>query len=168
MRVEHYELMTIFPMHHTSDEVPALVKKVKDVIAEHKGAVTNDQSMGKLKLAYPIAKMSHGYYHVYEIDMPTDQAQQLRHALRLTKDVTRYMLLTRRIKSAEELASEAKFQEKLARMKAEDAQREREEGAEEDKPRRRPMKKPAAPKEKMTMEQLDKKLDDILTNKDIV
>lgn len=169
MRIEHYELMTLFPMSYTSEEVPALVKKVMDSIAEHKGTVTKDVSMGKQKLAYPIENMSHGYYHVYEFDLPTDQAKTLNRALQLMKEVTRYMLLTRRIKGAEELASEAKFSEKLARMKADEAARQREEGEEDQpRPRKRIIKKAPAPKEKMTMEQLDKKLEDILENKDVV
>lgn len=167
MRIEHYELMTMFPMSYTSAEVPELVKKVKSMVSEHKGTVTNDISMGKIKLAYPIEKMSHGYYHVFELDLPTDETQKLREALRLAKEVTRSMLLTRRIKGAEELAAEAKFNEKLARLKAEEAQREREDAG-EDRPRRRMPRKPAAPKEKVSLEQLDKKLDEILENKDIV
>ncbi len=169
MRTEHYELMALFPMSYTSDELPAIVKKVKGVIAEHKGAVAAEQSLGKLKLAYPINNMSHGYYHIFEFDMPTDQVKGLANSLKLTKELTRHLLLTKRIKGAEELASEAKFNEKLAKMKMEEAARMREEGEEEQpRPRKRAPKKPVAPKEKLTMEQLDKKLDEILENKDIV
>lgn len=169
MRIEHYELMVLLPMSFTSDEVPGVITKVKGLITEHKGTLVADRSMGKLKLAYPIDHMSHGYYHVIDFDMQTDQLKEFSRSLKLAKEVLRYILVTKRIKGAEELAAEAKFEEKLARMRAEEAAREREQGDDDQpRPRKRIAKKTAAPKEKLTMEQLDKKLDEILENKDIV
>lgn len=172
--MQHYELTFIIPMSYTIDEVPGIIKKVKDLLGEHEAKIVKEESMGKLKFTYPIKKMTHGYYQICEFDVEPSQIASLNRQLTIMNEVTRFLLVKKRIKSEKELAAEAKLREKLAKQ----AQERKSIFDEEDeqpvmdspKPKMHKAKAPKAEveKEKVAIEDLDKRLDSILDGEDMI
>lgn len=151
MRIEHYEILYILPMSYTAEEVRPITKKVADIIKDNGGTVTKEQNLDKQKFAYPIKGQSHGYYFLYEFDLPTDKLINLNRILHLTNEVLRFIIVKKQIKSEEQLKEETKIQEKIARKK----EKKRIEEAKVEKVAKEK-------KGKISLEELDKKLDEIL------
>jgi len=168
--MSHYELTYIVPMSYTVDELPKIVKQVSTILADHGAEHLKETSMGKLKLAYQIGKFSHGYYQVVEFDCETPAIKEINATLKLTNEVLRYMLLTKRIKTEAELMAEQRLREKIYKQNLDRKSIFDEETDEDEKPKR-PMHKPVKKieeKEKVNMEDLDKKLDSILGGEDML
>lgn len=152
MRLEHYEVLYILPMSYTAEEVKPITQKVAELIKTNGGTITKEQDLDKQKFAYPIKGQSHGYYFLYEFDLPTDKLLGLNRILQLTNEVLRYIVVKKQIKTEEQLKQEAKIQEKIAAKR----EKEKTEEAKEEKV----SKEKAKPK--ISLEDLDKKLDEIL------
>jgi small subunit ribosomal protein S6 len=152
MRLEHYEILYILPMSYTAEEVKPINQKVAELIKTHGGTITKEQDLDKQKFAYPIKNQSHGYYFLYEFDLPTDKLLGLNRILQLTNEVLRFIVVKKQIKSEEQLQEQARIQEKIAK-KREKAK------TEEVKVGKIAKEKT---KEKISLEDLDKKLDEIL------
>ena len=152
MRIEHYEILYILPMSYTAEEVKPITKKVADIIKDNGGAITKEQDLDKQKFAYPIKNQSHGYYFLFEFDLPTDKLAGLNRILQLTNEVLRFIVVKKQVKTEEQLKEEAKIQEKIAKKK----EKER---AEEVKVEKVAKEKT---KTKISLEDLDKKLEEIL------
>jgi len=178
--MQHYELTYILPMTYTVDEIPGLAKKVTTQLTDYGATIAKETSMGKLKFAYPINKLSHGYYNVVEFDMEGEKTAELETFMRLSEDVVRHMLVIKRIKSEQELANEQKVREKIAKQ---DQERGSifDEVDEDETPRpKRPARAKSAPRaaeksapateseKKEAIADLDKKLDAILEGDDML
>ena len=152
MRTEHYEILYILPMSYTAEEVKPITQKVAELIKTNGGAITKEQDLDKQKFAYPIKGQSHGYYFLYEFDLTTDKLIALNRALQLTNEVLRFIIVKKQVKTEEQLKQEAKIQEKIAAKREKEKTKE----AKEEKV----SKEKAKPK--ISLEDLDKKLDEIL------
>ena len=170
---QHYELTYIVPMTFTVDELPVITKKVADLLKEHGGEIVKDESMGKLKFAYPINKLSHGYYQVVEFDMPGENLVEIDSTLKIAEDVLRYILVKKKVKSEDELAAEQRLRDKIAeqdqgRKSIFDEDDGEEEVSKPTKPKKAPVKTEKSEEEKVGIEDLDKKLDSILEGDDML
>jgi small subunit ribosomal protein S6 len=154
---EHYEMLYIIPMSFTADELKPIVEKVAGQIKENEGTITKDDNMGKQKLAYTIKTFSHGYYLLYEFDMPPAHLQSLNKALSLINEVLRFLIVKKKIKTQAEIDREKAFQEKLAKHKEKEIEQLK---AEKEEVKEKPVKE--KDKGKISLEDLDKKLDEIL------
>jgi ribosomal protein S6 len=61
----HYELLYLVPANYTEEELVPIKEKVKELIKKFKGEVTFEDTIGKKKLAYPVAKNTQGYYLLF-------------------------------------------------------------------------------------------------------
>ena len=154
---DHYELLYIVSSNYTSSEVKPIVTKIASLIKEQKGEITKDTDLGKLKLAYPIKHQSHGYYQLYEFNLPKENLQKLNNALSLTNEILRFLIVKKKIKTEKEIKEEKALQEKLAKKKEKEIEKIK---AEKEEAKEKPKKE--AKKEKISLEDLDKKLDEIL------
>ena len=117
MRLEHYEILYILPMSYTAEEVKPINQKVAELIKTNGGTITKEQDLDKQKFAYPIKNQSHGYYFLYEFDLPTDKLLGLNRILQLTNEVLRFIVVKKQIKSEEQLQEQARIQEKIAKKR---------------------------------------------------
>lgn len=161
--LKHYEMLYIIPVKYTVDELPAINQKVKDLMAEYHCQITREEDLGKKKLTYPIGQVYHGYYFVVEFNMEPSELQKLNNSLRLSADISRHMIIATKEKTA-------------AEVEAEKVRRSREEAAEvaqlkekiEAQAPSSVVEKPEAEKEvpkgkvKVSIEDLDKKLDELI------
>lgn len=176
--MNHYELTYIVPMSYSVDEMPNIAKKVKSILTDAGATIAKEESLGKLKFAYPIEKLSHGYYNVVEFDCEGASLAEIEKSIKITHGILRHMVVSKRIKSEKELAAEQKLRAKIAEQEKNRKSIFDEEDEEETDSTPRPKKarkstksadtkeKEAAPK--VDIADLDKKLDAILEGEDMV
>ena len=153
-----YELLYIIPSSFADAEVEGVQKTVAGIVQEAGGEVFKDESLGKIKLAYPINHVRHGTYILVYFTAETNQIKDLDNKLRLNDEVLRHTIVKL------DPASEAKNYELTSYVAPLTA---------EGTPaftKKKPVPKLAPPPPtkteetapKMTVEELDKKLDEIL------
>lgn len=163
-----YELLFIVSSQYTDAEIAKIQEQVITEINAVSGIVVKTEIIGKIHLAYPIKKQRHGTYILVYFDAESSTLAILNRKLTLMDEILRHTITTR---PAE--AEKRKFEliSYIAPL-SEEARQERE------VTRRAPIVRPAHRKaeeiappvpsisskeeSKMTMEELDKKLDEIL------
>ena len=177
--LEHYEVFFIVPGAMKDEEALETIGKVKKLLEDLEGKITKEDNWGRKSLAYPIKHETQGTYGLFEFDLDPKQLQELNKRMRLSREILRYLVVKAKIKTAADLAEEEKIKEKIASKKKE-AMKEKIEVAEKEKKEDAEIKtkkavtqekieKSASPKpstekkEKVSMEDLDKKLDELLS-----
>ncbi len=89
----HYELLYLVAANYTEPELEPIKQKVGELIKKFGGQITLEDSFGKKKLAYPIAKNHQGYYLFYEFDLEGNQLKELTRALKLTAEILRHIIV---------------------------------------------------------------------------
>jgi len=89
-----YELMYILSSGVSDDQVPEVSEGIKKIVADFGGTNIIEQQLGKKKLAYPIKKTRNGFYVVLDFDMDTKKINDLDAKVR-TQDanIIRYLLI---------------------------------------------------------------------------
>jgi small subunit ribosomal protein S6 len=114
---EHFELLYIVSMKHTGDDLQKVMDSVTELIKKHEGEISINDIFSKQKLAYPIKKVHQGTYVVVEFNMDKSEINKLEKLLRLDNNLLRFLILKKKIKTAEELEREKSIQEKLLKEK---------------------------------------------------
>jgi small subunit ribosomal protein S6 len=151
--IMNYELLYLSPAQFTDDETEQIKVKVTALIEKAGVKITRNDNLGKFKLAYPIGQVRHGFYILVEFNGETEAIQTIERELRLLADVLRHQVI-RLPEKIEAKKGKAKKEIKMVSYEAP--------GQDEEKPspKREQPKKPV-PK-KVNLEELDKKLDEIL------
>ena len=173
--MEKYEILYILPAKHTEEELKALSNKIKEIVVSHGGEVNEEHHMGKRKLAYPISHVRYGHYYLIIFSAEQEAIDKLNATLLLTTELLRHLI----VKRDPYIVGVPKLQEEYTIVRKD---RERDRG-----PRRRlaPERKSELKavgkdekkdeksgdkssteekRDKITIEDLDKKLDKILTD----
>jgi len=157
--VNHYELLYLLPATYTEDELNPIKEEVLGYIKKYEGQITFEDNFGKKKLAYPVAKNHQGYYLISEFDLDGAKLKDLEKDIKLTNEVLRHMIVKKKVQAAGTAVKPTlnmdpeprKVEEKVAKgKKVEKAQMPKVEIKEEDE------------KDKLKLEDLDDKLDEIL------
>ena len=149
--MSHYELLFIVSQQYTEEEAEKINTQVKELIKAQGGEITLEDNLGKKKLAYQINHIGHGYYLLLEFDIENDKIKKLNDDLKLTNEVLRHLITVKKLKTVEQLKKEAKIKEKIEKkIEEETTAKEKEEKEEKEE------------KPKIKLEELDKKLDEIL------
>jgi len=161
-----YELLYIVGTQYTDAEVGEIQQKVAALLEKNGAKILQHESVGKIRLAYPIKKARHGTYMLAHFDAESSVIQEVNRQLVLMDEVLRHTLLARAIGAENKkveltsyvapLSEEAKelkrseFKETVVKEKAEKA---------DEVAGDLPVVK-AEPN--ISIEELDKKLDEIL------
>jgi len=156
---EHYELLYIIPVKVEDDKLIKTMEDVAGLIKKNGGEITKDDNLGKLKLAYPIKHVYQGHYVLVEFNMKKNKLRYFERDLKLEPDVLRHMVVVKKIKTEVESAKEKQIQERIKKEKAKELEEKKE------KKGISSFKKLSKDGEKKVgIEDLDKKLDEILDN----
>lgn len=68
------------------------LKKIENIVKEHKGKITKTDVWGKRKLAYPIEKEEFAVYAYYELELPPESVRKFESSLNITDEVIRYLI----------------------------------------------------------------------------
>lgn len=153
--MEKYELLYILPAKHTEAEMEAITGKIKDTIVSTGAGAVEQHHLGRRKLAYPIKHVRNGNYFLARFEAETPVIAKLNETFRLSGDILRHLI----VHHDPRLTKIPSFVEEEA------PRREREEERRPEKPAAPIQQAPLQPaKDKMSMEELDKKLDEMLTD----
>lgn len=146
-----YELLYIVPAIYAEDELKNVIAKIEALIKEEGAEVVKSEVAGKLKFAYTIKRHAQGYYVLAYFNALGELLKKIDRALRLEKDVLRFMITV----AAKKPAAGGKIKEYV---EIEPSER-----------RFAPKQQPPVvrDKDKIKLEDIDKKLD-VLLEKDIV
>lgn len=147
-----YEIIYIIPSKYTDAEMEGVVAQVNSILKESGAEVSDTYQLGKRRLAYPIANQRNGSYVLTHFEAEPKSLLKVEQTLRLTDEVLRHMIVERNPL----LTQIPKFTETDERRGEESRPYERRTAPVAAKPA------PVKPKE-VNIEELDKKLDEILT-----
>ncbi|MBQ2642638.1 MAG: 30S ribosomal protein S6 [Eubacterium sp.] len=87
-----YELTIVVSASIEEEQRNAIVEKVQEYITRYDGRISGIDEAGLKDLAYPIEKMSQGYYYFFTIDTDNKEiAHDLERKLRIMDEVIRFM-----------------------------------------------------------------------------
>lgn len=66
---------------------------VKSELAKLGAQIVGEEDLGQRNLAYPIKKETRGHYWIYSVQMDPIKAKQIEHALRLTSELLRVLVI---------------------------------------------------------------------------
>jgi small subunit ribosomal protein S6 len=128
-------------------DATAAAAKVRDFILSLGASIKKETAWEKRKLAYPIKKQTAGFYFILEMDLEPEKIAELKNYLKLNNDVLREMIIdTSRIKPS-------KARTRISKPKTVAPIETISSTATSEKP---------VKKEKVKIEELDKKLEELL------
>jgi len=142
-----------------------LHKQIVDHITQH-GEITKEGEIRKRKLAYEIKKQTHANYWIIEFNADPKSIKELHRMLTLDEHVIRFLIAQTRAKTKEDIEREERMRESVEKSRLRKAQEEKEKERTEKKEKEAqetPTKKEEL-KEKLSLEELDEKLDELLKN----
>lgn len=159
--MQHYEALIIISSKITEEELPFVIDKVLTLIKKSGGEITLDKNLGKKKLAYSLKQNRYGFYALVEFNLPPENLKNVEKDLRLLEEVIRYQAVRAKIKTAKELEAE-RIKESRAKLERfeEEVKEEKKVEVAPKKMEKEPVLEP--PKKKISLEELDEKLDKIL------
>lgn len=158
---QHYELALIISGAITEEKHPQIIESVQNLLNEFGAQNIASAFAGRKKLAYAIKNIRHGFYFTFEFDISPARLKNLAVQFKLKTDILRYLIVKKMVKNDAQILKETKL--KAGRIKAK-IKKENEE-AEERRPIKNFSASPAQATVKMSLEDLDKKLDEILEEK---
>jgi small subunit ribosomal protein S6 len=154
--MKKYEMMFIIPSKYTEAELDDVIKKVTDIMETAGAAIADTFNMGKRRLAYPISHQRNGTYILVNFEAESESILKMDNVLRLTEEVLRHMI----VEQDSKLKQLTQFTDNEERRSSDD-QRERQ--PKEAPPIQAKTIPSAASSDNVNIKELDKKLDEILT-----
>lgn len=130
-----YELTFLVNPNTSQEDLADILKQLKDKIIRSEGQIIKDFNVQQMNLAYPIKKLKQAYLVSIDFNVERDRIDSIKTQITDTKAVIRHLIITKQ---------PAKF--KPAKIKI---------------PKRK-VPVPGQPKTRVKMEELDKKLEEIL------
>lgn len=93
--MRHYEVVVLIHPDQ-SDQVPAMIKRYKEIIGETKGQVHRLEDWGRRQLAYPINKIHKAHYLLMNIECTKTALDELNSLFRYNDAVIRNLVLNRK------------------------------------------------------------------------
>ncbi|MDD5486736.1 MAG: 30S ribosomal protein S6 [Dehalococcoidales bacterium] len=88
-----YEMVVVFKPAATDLENEKAVENLKTLIEGLGGSIKQVEPWGKKKLAYPIARMTEGYYVLTHFNLDPGKTREMENKLRLNEQVIRHLLV---------------------------------------------------------------------------
>ncbi|MGI6251145.1 MAG: 30S ribosomal protein S6 [Anaerolineaceae bacterium] len=91
--MHNYELVFILQADLDEESINNAVETVETLIKNDKGEISKTDKWGKRRLAYPIRKMSEGYYTFLSFSMDPSEVINLKRSLGYNEQVLRYIVV---------------------------------------------------------------------------
>ena len=96
---KNYELVVILDPENSAEEQEKLLSKIKKVITDAEGKVSEAKEWGKKEFAYPIKKRRMGFFWLLTLDLPPEKVSPLRQKLSVEDKVLRYLMVNKQDKA---------------------------------------------------------------------
>ncbi len=168
--LNHYELLLIVPNNYTEAESLEIKKNVINYLEKNMTAsISYMEDWGKKKLAYEIKHNNHGYYFLIEFDLSGEKLADLNRHLRLSKEILRHQIVRQKVRTIADIEAEKAKQEKTIEKKEKKEEPVKEEKLKSvEKVEKKKDEKEEKNKKKDNLEDLDQKLEGILSAKDLI
>ncbi len=91
--MRNYEVMYILHPESSEEEIKKLIARFKEVVEKGAGEVIEVNPWGRKKFAYPIEKLTEGYYVVMNFKSEPKIASELSRQLKINDKVVRHLLV---------------------------------------------------------------------------
>ncbi|MCT4507253.1 MAG: 30S ribosomal protein S6 [Tepidibacter sp.] len=91
--MKKYELIYVLKSNLEDEAKQKIQDKVKNIIESENGQVDKVDVWGNKKLAYPIQKLSEGYYVLVNFTAGIDVPKEIERNLKITEDSIRHMIV---------------------------------------------------------------------------
>jgi len=88
-----YELLFIVRPGLDEETMAALMERLQSAVRDNGGKILRIDSMGRRKLAYPIAKQTEGHYMILQAEMDQTVIRQVERLIALSEDIIRHLLV---------------------------------------------------------------------------
>jgi small subunit ribosomal protein S6 len=88
-----YELLFIVRPGLDEEAMAALMERLQSAVRDNGGKILRIDSMGRRKLAYPIAKQTEGHYMILQAEMDQTVIRQVERLIALSEDIIRHLLV---------------------------------------------------------------------------
>lgn len=151
--MKKYELLLILPGTLDEKEAETRAAEVHEMVKQHSGE-TNFHLLGKNRLAYPIKQIRYGYFYVISLEAETVKLKELEKKLALERDILRAVVSRYNPKAAEgHKISYATDSLGMSNIVEYNRDKEEEKAS---------IPQPRVEAKKVNLEEIDKKLDEIL------
>ena len=156
----NYEILYIAPNKYSETEIKAVDAKIESILTDNKAAIIKIDHWGKKKLAYPIKHYDYGYYTLIIFSATGEAIAKITKKLNLNQDVIRFQvvkevkksLIVKRERKAKTIKDVIDKTEKGVEVKVKKSKEEKLEAE----------KNGAKKQEKIRIDDLDEKLDELL------
>jgi ribosomal protein S6 len=151
--MNQYELLYIIPAKLEEAQQKAVKERVDKLIAESKGIIKDHSAWLTRKLSYPIKHIRQGVFMLAHFNLPDNDTQKIKKEMEIDEDILRLALF--RVNEQRKPAHVPRRTEKILPQSVQ-KQSETAELVSVSEPE-------AGPKEKISLEDLDKKLEELLS-----
>ncbi len=88
-----YEILYIIPSKFSDSEIDGVIERTSKSLEDAGTKVEQTQNLGKIKLAYPIKKVTHGTYVLSYFEHDGSNLQKIDQNFRLSDDVLRHTIV---------------------------------------------------------------------------
>lgn len=88
-----YEVMFIINPNLSEEETAAVIERTQNLMAEQGAANVETSKWGKRKLAYPIEKITEGFYVVINFEAEVKAKQEIDRKMKLDEQIVRHMIV---------------------------------------------------------------------------
>lgn len=89
----NYDLVVILDSEIKTEEQEKLLSKIKKIVSDAEGKVSEVKEWGKKQLAYPVSKKETGLFVEIKFSLPTQSTPFLRQKLQIEEKILRYLLV---------------------------------------------------------------------------
>ena len=90
-----YEILAIIPSKYSDTEVDGAIEAVTKTLEAAGAKTQKTQNMGKLKIAYPIKGVRFGTYVLFYVEAETEAMKKVEQNLKLAEEVLRHIIIAR-------------------------------------------------------------------------
>ncbi|HLV10690.1 MAG TPA: 30S ribosomal protein S6 [Halanaerobiales bacterium] len=95
MMVRAYETVFILEPEMEEEDREALIDRIKSIITDNKGEITQVDTWGRKKLAYEINNFKNGYYTVINFNGESETVDELERNYKIIDSVIRYLIINK-------------------------------------------------------------------------
>ena len=92
-QLRDYELLLIISPEVVDEELEGRVDRIGQLITERDGEVSDTESWGRRKLAYPIEHFTEGHYVLIRFSFEPALCKELEASLRISEEIIRHLLI---------------------------------------------------------------------------
>ncbi len=119
--MRHYELC-ILVHPDQSEQVPAMIERLKTLVAEQNGKIERVEDWGRRQLAYPIEKLVKAHYVLMNIECGDETIEEIENGFRFNDAILRHLTVkTKHAETAPSVMMKAVEKEEAKKVAAAEA-----------------------------------------------